>query len=300
LPVLPRRPTRCCLMQWTGSSTTWRTASSCQIVGCVPPPSRPTSRMSGLRRRSDNAGSFATADELGRRGQMWLPAGPLARQSMISPASTRRATVNRWPQREPARGLGWVVMESTAPVRDGDAAARGGFHPPTESPCAPRFSGELLSPHAFGQTGFTGTSLWVDPAGYLVAVPAAAQPARRVLGRGRVPMTTSGGDIFSPRLTTVARALTTERPGQKVRRVRLKPQFIHRDSCGCDARAHGRLASPELARSTAAMATAGEGRLMRVRSSSRAAVHQRRAVRRRAPGPELRGPRDAGWEPCHL
>lgn len=78
-------------------------------------------------------------------------------------------------------------------------------------------------------------------------------------------------DLFSPRLTTVAQPcrelgaqavqLLLSRisdPGQKVRRVRLKPQFIHRDSCGCNARAHGQVASPELGGATATMATAGE------------------------------------------
>jgi CubicO group peptidase (beta-lactamase class C family) len=48
--------------------------------------------------------------------------------------------------------------------------ADAGFFPPPRSPWAPRPSGELLSPTAFGHTGFTGTSLWIDPAIELVAV----------------------------------------------------------------------------------------------------------------------------------
>ena len=35
---------------------------------------------------------------------------------------------------------------------------------------SPRSSGELLSPRSFGHTGFTGTSLWIDPEKDLVIV----------------------------------------------------------------------------------------------------------------------------------
>jgi CubicO group peptidase (beta-lactamase class C family) len=48
--------------------------------------------------------------------------------------------------------------------------ADAGFFPPTESSWSPRASGELLSSSAFGHTGFTGTSIWIDPGHDLVAV----------------------------------------------------------------------------------------------------------------------------------
>ena len=38
------------------------------------------------------------------------------------------------------------------------------------SPFTPRSSGELLSAAAFGHTGFTGTSMWIDPEFDVVAV----------------------------------------------------------------------------------------------------------------------------------
>ncbi len=124
----------------------------------------------GMAGVSGNAGLFATADDVGRLGQMWLDGGQVAGQSVISAASVRLATTNQSPHGEPARGLGWVLMETTAAVHDEIPIVAGGFHPRTESPWTPRPSGELLSSRAFGHTGFTGTSLWIDPAADLVAV----------------------------------------------------------------------------------------------------------------------------------
>lgn len=119
---------------------------------------------------SGNAGLFATAADVGRLGQLWLDGGTIASVRVMSPASAWLATTNHSPAGEPARGLGWVLMESTAPRHDEHPPPEDDFSPPTESPWEPRPSGELLSPRAFGHTGFTGTSLWVDPATDLVAV----------------------------------------------------------------------------------------------------------------------------------
>ena len=51
-------------------------------------------------------------------------------------------------------------------IRRADA----GYFPPVASPFTPRSSGELLSASAFGHTGFTGTSMWIDPELDVVAV----------------------------------------------------------------------------------------------------------------------------------
>ncbi len=123
----------------------------------------------GMGGVSGNAGLFATAEDVGRLGQMWLDGGTVAGRCVLSPASVRLATTNQSPHAEPARGLGWALLEATIPVRD-QPPADGGFRPPTESPWEPRPAGELMSPRAFGHTGFTGTSLWVDPVADLVAV----------------------------------------------------------------------------------------------------------------------------------
>ena len=91
---------------------------------------------------SGHAGLFATADDLGRYAEMWLNEGRANGLSVLSPAALRLATVSHTAHLRPAnRGLGWVLK--------GDRWDA---------------SGDLMSPNAYGHTGFTGTSLWIDPA----------------------------------------------------------------------------------------------------------------------------------------
>jgi uncharacterized protein YbbC (DUF1343 family) len=88
-----------------------------------------------------HAGLFGTADDLAVFAQMILDGGrgpdgarvlsPLAVRAMIDPGDTPRG------QR---RGLGWDIATAFS---------------------APR--GSLFGPESFGHTGFTGTSLWIDP-----------------------------------------------------------------------------------------------------------------------------------------
>ena len=88
-----------------------------------------------------HAGLFSTADDLAVFAQMILDGGkgldgrrvlsPLTVRAMVDPGST--------PDRQ-RRGLGWDVDTSYS---------------------APR--GSLFGPTSFGHTGFTGTSLWIDP-----------------------------------------------------------------------------------------------------------------------------------------
>jgi CubicO group peptidase (beta-lactamase class C family) len=80
-----------------------------------------------------NAGLFATARAVYRMTQGWLD-GTLVTRGMLAEA-TRNYTTGL----EENRGLGWLLSD-----RD---------HPATG----------MLSPRAFGHTGFTGTSLFVDP-----------------------------------------------------------------------------------------------------------------------------------------
>ncbi len=79
-----------------------------------------------------NAGLFATARAVFRMAQAWVKAEILPR------AVVDDATRNHTPGLDDARGLGWQL--------------------PTGSEAT-----KMLSPRAFGHTGFTGTSLWVDP-----------------------------------------------------------------------------------------------------------------------------------------
>jgi CubicO group peptidase (beta-lactamase class C family) len=79
-----------------------------------------------------NAGLFATARAIFRLAQSWANAELLLR------AVVDEATSNLTPNLEDARGLGWQK--------------------PTGS-----LATSMLSNRAYGHTGFTGTSVWIDP-----------------------------------------------------------------------------------------------------------------------------------------
>lgn len=99
---------------------------------------------------SGNAGLFAGAEEVGTLGQMWLNGGQYEGTRILSPETVAAAIVDRTPDLEEGRGLGWVIN------RPSDAF--------------PRSVGSRLSGRTFGHTGFTGTSIWVDPEDDLVIV----------------------------------------------------------------------------------------------------------------------------------
>lgn len=107
----------------------------------------------GFRGLSANAGLFGTAPDLARYGQMWLDGGALDGTRILPEElvaeSIREGTGLDAPNDR--RGLGWLM----AP-RPGEDA---GNH-----------SGRGLSQRAYGHTGFTGTSLWMDPERDLVIV----------------------------------------------------------------------------------------------------------------------------------
>lgn len=86
-----------------------------------------------------NAGLFSTVHDVGRFAAMLAGGGELDGRRYI-----REATVRAFTARQPGaetRALGWDT-----PDPHGDGAA-----------------GLTISPRAFGHTGFTGTSLWIDP-----------------------------------------------------------------------------------------------------------------------------------------
>ena len=86
-----------------------------------------------------HAGLFGTAGDLARFAQMLLNGGVLDGQRIVSPQTvelfTRRAGI---PGSD--RALGWDTKSA-----EGSSA------------------GTLFSPRSFGHTGFTGTSIWIDP-----------------------------------------------------------------------------------------------------------------------------------------
>jgi beta-glucosidase-like glycosyl hydrolase/CubicO group peptidase (beta-lactamase class C family) len=87
---------------------------------------------------SGHAGVFSTAPDLAAFCQMLLNGGVYAHHRIL-----KRATVAQFTEPQPlsngTRTLGWVV--------------------PTEGSS----SGHYFSAHSFGHTGFTGTSIWIDP-----------------------------------------------------------------------------------------------------------------------------------------
>jgi beta-N-acetylhexosaminidase len=92
-----------------------------------------------------HAGLFGTAGDLARFAQMLLNGGVFEHQRIVSRATLERFTsVVRVPGS--SRAYGW------------------------EKPTPENSAGLRLSPAAFGHTGFTGTSMWIDPAQKLFVI----------------------------------------------------------------------------------------------------------------------------------
>ncbi len=90
---------------------------------------------------SGHAGLFATASDLARFAQWWLRDGVVAESSLVSAGSMARFLERR--EASGTRLLGW---DSPDPGIEGGSVF-----------------GTLLSPSAYGHTGWTGTQLWIDP-----------------------------------------------------------------------------------------------------------------------------------------
>jgi uncharacterized protein YbbC (DUF1343 family)/CubicO group peptidase (beta-lactamase class C family) len=117
----------------------------------------PTARyMGGV---AGHAGLFSTADDLARFAQMMLNTGELDGVRVFSPLTVRKFTEPQSPPDQPIlRGLGWDI----------------------DSPySAPR--GELFPIGSYGHTGFTGTSIWIDPSSktYVILLTNSVHPDAR-------------------------------------------------------------------------------------------------------------------------
>ncbi len=108
----------------------------------------------GLGGVAGHAGLFSSAMDLFLYGQMWLNGGALGDARILPESLVAEATTNQTLFDDPTdvRGLGWRLP------------------PPPGSPEERSDSGRGLSQRAFGHTGFTGTSLWMDPERDLVIV----------------------------------------------------------------------------------------------------------------------------------
>jgi beta-N-acetylhexosaminidase len=85
------------------------------------------------------AGLFGTADDLARFAQMLLNGGVYDHHRLVSREVVDRFTRPAGLPPGSSRALGW------------------------DTPSGASTAGSRASPHAFGHTGFTGTSMWMDP-----------------------------------------------------------------------------------------------------------------------------------------
>ena len=117
----------------------------------------PTARnMGGV---AGHAGVFSTADDLARFAQMMLNGGELDGVRVVSPLTIKKFTEPQTPVDQPIlRGLGWDIDSPFSGNR-----------------------GELFPIGSYGHTGFTGTSMWIDPStqSYVILLANSVHPTGR-------------------------------------------------------------------------------------------------------------------------
>jgi uncharacterized protein YbbC (DUF1343 family)/CubicO group peptidase (beta-lactamase class C family) len=106
-----------------------------------------------------HAGVFSTADDLARFCQMMLGRGALNGRRLFSALTVEKFTTPQTPADQPIlRGLGWDIDSPFSGNR-----------------------GELFPIGSYGHTGFTGTSIWIDPvtSTYVILLSNSVHPDRR-------------------------------------------------------------------------------------------------------------------------
>jgi len=89
---------------------------------------------------SGNAGLFSTVDDLANFAQMMLNKGQFKKKRILSPLTVERMTAVYPDASFSGRGLGWDLHSSYASN-----------------------GGDIFGPNSYGHTGYTGTSIWIDP-----------------------------------------------------------------------------------------------------------------------------------------
>ncbi len=89
---------------------------------------------------SGNAGLFSTADDLAVFAQMLLNGGQIGTKRILSPLTVSRMTSVFPEVKFAGRGLGWDLNSSYSTN-----------------------GGDLFGELSYGHTGYTGTSIWIDP-----------------------------------------------------------------------------------------------------------------------------------------
>ena len=124
------------------------------LRGVVHDPS--TRAMDGV---AGHAGMFSTAADLARFAQMMLNGGELDGVRLFSPLTVEKFTEPQSPPDQPTlRGLGWDIDSPYSGNR-----------------------GELFPIGSYGHTGFTGTSIWIDPStkSYVILLANSVHPEGR-------------------------------------------------------------------------------------------------------------------------
>ena len=106
-----------------------------------------------------HAGLFSTAADLARFAQMMLNGGSLDGVRLFSPLTVEKFTEPESPPGQPIlRGLGWDIDSPYSGNR-----------------------GELFPIGSYGHTGFTGTSIWIDPSSssYVILLANSVHPDAR-------------------------------------------------------------------------------------------------------------------------
>jgi uncharacterized protein YbbC (DUF1343 family)/CubicO group peptidase (beta-lactamase class C family) len=106
-----------------------------------------------------HAGLFSTAADLSRFAEMMVHHGEIDGLRMFSPLTIEKFTTPETPPDQPIlRGLGWDIDSPFSTNR-----------------------GELFPLGSYGHTGFTGTSVWIDPVtnSYVILLTNSVHPYRR-------------------------------------------------------------------------------------------------------------------------
>jgi CubicO group peptidase (beta-lactamase class C family) len=127
---------------------------------------------------SAHAGLFSSAHDMARFARMYLNGGELDGVRIVQPATIRLFTTRQVQD----RALGW------------------------QKPDGHNSAGHLMSEQAFGHTGFTGTSIWIDPARdvFVILLSNRVNPTRNNNKIGRVRVA-----LADAVMSTIARTSTS-------------------------------------------------------------------------------------------
>jgi CubicO group peptidase (beta-lactamase class C family) len=127
---------------------------------------------------SAHAGLFSSAHDMARFARMYLNGGELDGVRIVQPSTIRLFTTRQVQD----RALGW------------------------QKPDGRNSAGHLMSEQAFGHTGFTGTSIWIDPTRdvFVILLSNRVDPTRNNNKIGRVRVA-----LADAVMSTVARTSTS-------------------------------------------------------------------------------------------